>query len=99
MRKKAPTREESAYLERVKNLPCQCCGAPGPSSAHHPREGQGMAQRAGHFCATALCYDCHQGPQGIHGDQTYLRIYKLNEMDLIDKTVGAVMRNLLGASR
>ena len=97
--KKATTLEESAYLERVKNLPCSCCGAPGPSQAHHPREGQGMSQRAGHFTAVALCMACHQGQKGIHGDRTLMRIYKVDEMELINRTVAGVMRNLLGAER
>ena len=91
-----PTPAESAYLERVKNLPCSCCGAPGPSDAHHPRTGQGMSQRAGHYTAVALCKDCHQGPKGIHGDRTMMRIFKIDEMGMLNLTISGVVRELLG---
>jgi len=30
---------ERAHLARVKELPCSVCGAPGPSEAHHIKQG------------------------------------------------------------
>lgn len=84
------TKAERLHLVRVKSLPCGLCGASAPSSAHHIREGQGMAQRAGHFCTIPLCYDCHQGPQGIHGDRTLWRIYRKDEITILDETHAAL---------
>jgi hypothetical protein len=68
-------------------MPCGCCGAAGPSSAHHPRTDQGASQRADDWLAIPLCWDCHQGPKGVHGDKTYLRIFKLTELEILARTL------------
>lgn len=83
------TKAEKHYLDRVASLPCQCCGAEGVH-IHHAREGQGMAQRAQNWLAIALCPDCHTGSQGIHGDRRLLKARKLDEMDLLAKTIEAL---------
>lgn len=90
----------SDYMALVKRLPCvvhKTLGQPqeGPTYAHHVRTGQGMGQRAGAFCTAALCYDCHQGPLGIHGDRTTMKIAKLTEMALLDLTIEGVCDLLL----
>ncbi len=87
------------YLKLVKSIPCVLCKLLAkkqehPTDAHHPRDGQGLAQRAGDFCAIALCWDCHQGPLGIHGDRTYLRMAKATEWDLHDLTNQAVCKKM-----
>jgi len=74
------------YLDWVAQQNCVLCGAYGVH-CHHIREGQGMAQRASDFLAIPLCPDCHQGPMGIHGDRTMLRIHKMTELDLLAKTI------------
>ena len=86
------TAKESAYVARVRSLSCVLCDMLGqrqttPTNVHHPREGQGMSQRADHFLSIALCQECHQGKLGIHGDRTLLRIAKVDEMDLLAATV------------
>lgn len=83
------TKAEKRYLDRVASLPCQCCGAEGVH-VHHAREGQGMAQRAQNWLAVALCPACHTGSQGIHGDRRLLKARKLDEMDLLAKTIEAL---------
>jgi hypothetical protein len=80
------TKAERAHLARVKSLPCGVCSAPPPSYAHHIREGQGASQRAGHYLTVPLCYDCHQGPHGIHGDRSLWRIYNCTELDVLNTT-------------
>jgi len=86
------------YMGLVKRVPCVLCGILGsqqtsPTDAHHPRDGAGMAQRTGDFCTIALCHDdCHQGPLGIHGDRTLLRMAKATEWDLHDLTNEAVFK-------
>lgn len=47
------TAREREHLGRVKALPCSICDAPGPSEAHHVKQGQ-------QYTAVALCYDCHK---------------------------------------
>lgn len=83
---------ERTHIQRVKELSCRVCGAPGPSDAHHIREGQGMSQRAGHFLAIPLCKQCHQGDMGIHGDRTMWKIHKLTELDALNDTIEELMR-------
>jgi hypothetical protein len=61
------TPSEADHLRRVKLCSCVTCDAPPPSAAHHVVQGD-------HFTTVAVCEACHVGPQGIHGDQTMLRL-------------------------
>lgn len=54
-----------------------------PCEIHHPREDQGMAQRAQHWLAIPLCVEHHRGAHGIHGDRGILRQLKCTELDLL----------------
>lgn len=49
-----------------------------------------MGQRASDFLTVALCPDCHQGPLGVHGDRALLRIHKVDELDLLARTIAAL---------
>ena len=80
---------EKAYLDRVAQLPCVLCGAHGVH-IHHVREGQGMAQRAQNWLTIALCPDCHTGSSGIHGNRNRLKLQKVDEMDLLSRTIEAL---------
>lgn len=82
---KAFTADEAAHLEAVKWQACSVCDAPAPSAAHHINQGQ-------HFTTVALCYECHQGKQGIHGDKTLWRIRKLDEFAALNITLARVAR-------
>ena len=73
------TRAEHAHMDRLRNLPCSVCDAPGPSYAHHISQGQ-------HFTAVALCFDCHQGYNGIHGTKAFWKIRKIDEMGALNIT-------------
>ena len=84
--KPATPAKEKRYLDRVAQLDCVVCGAHGVH-VHHLREGQGMAQRASNFLTAPLCPPCHTGPRGIHGDRSVLRQEKLDEMDLLARTI------------
>lgn len=75
-----------AHLARVASLTCACCGDYGVQ-VHHIREGQGMAQRASDWLTVPLCQACHTGPQGVHGDKTLMRVYKVSELDLLAETI------------
>lgn len=76
-----------SHLQRIREMDCGLCGASAPSSAHHIREGQGMAQKASDYLAIPLCYDCHQGPKGLHGDRSLWRVYKQDELTVLAQTV------------
>lgn len=75
------------HMARVKQLPCGVCDQCAPSDAHHIRTGQGMSQRADDFLTIPLCKACHQGPQGIHGDRTLWRIFKVDELTVLARTI------------
>lgn len=73
--------DEREHLGRVKALPCSVCDAPGPSEAHHIKQGQ-------HFTAVALCPDCHRGSEnGWHGRKTMWRITKMDELKALNVTI------------
>lgn len=71
---------ESEHMARVKELACSVCDAPGPSYAHHINQGQ-------HWTVVALCYDCHQGHNGWHGNKSFWRIRKMSELDALAITI------------
>lgn len=82
------TPAEAEHMAHVKELPCSVCDAPGPSAAHHINQGQ-------HWTVVALCYDCHQGHNGWHGNKSLWRIRKMGELDALAITIA----RLNGAER
>ncbi len=80
---KAHTAAESAHMAAVKSVACVVCDAPPPSAAHHVNQGQ-------HFTTCALCWECHQGKQGWHGDKTMWRIRKMDEWAALNETLRRV---------
>lgn len=83
--KNAPaiTPAESAHMASVKALACSVCDGPG-GYAHH------IEQRR-HYTTVALCYDCHQGPNGWHGNKSLWRIRKMDELDALNITLGRLL--------
>ena len=81
------------YMARVAELPCVLCeligqAQQGKSDVHHIRDGVGAAQRNSDMLTVALCHEaCHQGPQGIHGDKSRLRLAGVTELDLLALTI------------
>ena len=72
---------EAAHIGLVKALPCSVCDEPGPSDAHHIKQGQ-------HFTVVALCKSCHQGAlMGLHGQRRMWAIKKMDEVDALAVTV------------
>lgn len=78
------TPRERKHLERVKSLPCSVCGQPGPSEAHHIKQGR-------QYTCVALCPDCHRGSQGWHGTKALWHVRKMDELDALDVTVRGLM--------
>lgn len=83
------TKTAGSHRDWIANQPCVLCELLGctqssKTDVHHVREGQGVAQRASDYLAIPLCHEgCHQGPQGIHGDRSLLRLAKVEELDLL----------------
>ncbi|PHV12093.1 hypothetical protein CSQ89_07690 [Chitinimonas sp. BJB300] len=82
------------------NQPCVLCELLGctqssKTDVHHVRDGQGVAQRASDYLAIPLCHSgCHQGPLGIHGDRSLLRLAKASELDLLAAVVAQMASRL-----
>jgi hypothetical protein len=77
---KALTHAEMLHLRAVKELSCSVCDAQPPSDAHHIKQGQ-------HYTTVALCWACHQGRNGWHGEKTIWRIKKMDETDALAVTI------------
>src|SRR4030066_1838054 len=83
----AASKRYMAKVARIGGVLCAALGKPGiPASVHQVREGQGLAQRAADWLSVALCWDCHQGPNGLHGDRRQQRIAKQEELDTLSRT-------------
>lgn len=90
----AATPAERAHLGRLKAMRCICCELldlqqQHITDVHHIREGR---QARNHWLTLPLCWDCHQGPAGVHGTKAVLRVLKMTEFDLlacvIERTYG-----------
>ena len=76
-----PNALERQWMGMVKNQPCSVCNAPGPSDAHHIKQGN-------HFTTVALCKSCHQGSKmGWHGEKRAWAIAKMDENDALNVTL------------
>lgn len=59
MAKRAPTKDEKAYMRLVAQLSCSVCPAM-PVEVHHPRHGAGMGRRSSHYDTFPLCTTHHR---------------------------------------
>jgi hypothetical protein len=96
--------KNKTYQAIIGGMECVCCSLldqkqQGRTTVHHIREAQGMSQRASDFLSIPLCYDCHQGPNGIHGDRALLRVLKCEELDLLAETYRRVVAQLIGEAK
>lgn len=81
------TAKERKHLAEVKELPCSVCDAPGPSEAHHIKQGL-------QYTAVALCPDCHRGSMmGWHGQKRMWAIKKMDELDALNVTIQRLMED------
>jgi hypothetical protein len=79
-------KEERIHLAAIKELPCSVCDAPGPSEAHHIKQGL-------QYTCVALCVDCHRGPVlGWHGQKRMWSIKKMDELDALNVTLKNLFR-------
>lgn len=79
------TAREREHLGRVKALPCSICDAPGPSEAHHVKQGL-------QYLCIPLCASCHRcGFNGIHGQARIWKVLKKNELICLNETMKELM--------
>lgn len=90
------------HLNQVADLGCLICRllglGPTPPQLHHPREGQGAAQRASDWLVVPLCREHHTGDSGVHGlsPRMFERRYGVSELDLVALTFEGTTHARLG---
>lgn len=62
-----PNAEEKRHEERLETLPCFGCARFGVSCHHTMLKFPAKRWRRDHRYQLPVCWNCHQGPQGIHG--------------------------------
>lgn len=79
------------YVARIHDLPCVVCELMGaaqtsPTEAHHI---ESVRDEDSNYAVAALCYDHHEGPNGVHGlsRRGFSTRYKLSDIDLMALTV------------
>ncbi|GMQ79534.1 MAG: Ref family recombination enhancement nuclease [Anaerolineae bacterium] len=95
MTKKPPTKAEQAHMARVIELGCIVCMNKGygfsPAEIHHPRNGQGLSQRANHKDGIPLCPQHHRlGGYGVAigaGQKRWEELYG-TERKLLEQVIG-----------
>lgn len=80
--KKSKTKKERDHLNLVASQGCMVCDNKNVN-VHHIRES---GEPRDHFKTIPLCYDHHQGSNGIHtlGKKSWCKIYG-SELDLLEK--------------
>lgn len=58
---------EKRHERYVQAQPCFGCGRWGSSAHHTLLEFEGKHRRRSHDWRLPVCWDCHQGDEGIHG--------------------------------
>lgn len=79
--KPKPTAAEAEHIERIKNMACIVCWAPGPSDCHELQQGLW-------FTSIPLCKSCHQSDHnGIHGRKAIWNVNKMTELTALNATI------------
>ena len=85
------SKAERAWVGMVKEQPCSVCEAPGPSDAHHIKQGL-------HYTCVALCKSCHQGSMmGWHGQKRAWAIAKMDELAALNVTIKNIFTNQISS--
>ena len=80
----------SEHMGRIKAMRCICCELldmeqTSRTDVHHIREDR---EGRNDWLTIPLCHDgCHQGPRGVHGDKTYLKLLRMTEWGLLAQTI------------
>jgi hypothetical protein len=84
--KHGKSKEEKAHLNWVASLGCVICQK--RANVHHVRS---VASKRDHFKVIPLCYDHHQGSEGIHhlGKREWVKRYGY-ELDYLKKIMDKI---------
>jgi hypothetical protein len=77
--KPSQTAKERSHADRVAQLPCAVCDVHHDIEVHEPEQGLW-------FIAIPLCYECHRGTHGWHGDRLRWTLHKMSELKAINQT-------------
>lgn len=81
------TKKEREHLGRIKQMACSCCGASGPSEAHH------IEQHKQYLCIP-LCESCHRSSfNGIHGQARIWKVLKKTELSCLNDTIKELLES------
>jgi len=89
--KAGKAKPDPKYLSRVRELPCVICEGfnlpqTTPTAAHHVIHGRHSQRKVADDMAISLCWNHHQGPEGIHTNPArWKRLYGL-DTDYIAET-------------
>jgi hypothetical protein len=81
------TAEEARFIELVAGLGCLICGR--TASVHHIMHAPGKHCRRDHRFIAPLCYDHHQGAEGVHGLGSEAAFRDLWGVDLVGWAMAA----------
>lgn len=93
--KRQKQKRDLKHLQRVRELGCYCCRVDGmgptPASAHHIREGYGIAEKASDYETIPLCPAHHQTGAGgviaVHRNyRAFVERYG-SEREILERTV------------
>ena len=99
------TKDDKQYLNDVASLGCVVCRnmglGPTPAQVHHPRDKQGMGQRADHADGIPLCPQHHLAtyPTGFHAAPRTWQLEHGTEAELVEQTrreVAELRNNIIG---
>lgn len=68
---------------------CIVCSQPF-AHVHHVMEGRTPGRRSSDFTTIPLCYECHQGADGIHGTKQRWSLHKASELEALGRTLEAI---------
>ncbi len=94
-KKTKKTKEEADHLNKVASLGCIICKA--EACVHHIRVS---GEPRNHMRTIPLCWDHHQGPNGIHtmGKRVWWKLYG-HELELLELVLTKINRRKNGRRR
>lgn len=70
---------EKFWLRLICSQPCAVCGDQ-PIEIHEPEQGLW-------FISIPLCYECHRGKEGWHGNRLRWKMRKIDELGIINQVI------------